>query len=258
MSTARQILTFRLAPSGPTSASCEGSTETGLDALGRDLPYLQSVACGYRPAPRRGGKWTSTPGLERPFGGPGGARVRPDRHRARAATRAGGRSLSGVEFRQRLGYGRVRSLALRRLADARRGRRLTGHGLGRRGSVPVGARRWPTPAQDSPGHPRPLLPGDRAPDPVLTVLGRSIAASELAASGPIFSSSTSSGSGPDSRTASWKARRSKPRAEPAVGLVAHPADGDLPHLVPQRLARVGGSDRSPAQPTAFLPIVVRA
>src|SRR5262249_16580059 len=69
--TAGQILTFQLAPiEAYFHASCEGSTETGLDALGRDLPYLQSVACECRPGPSTRWKADLDAGaLERAFGG---------------------------------------------------------------------------------------------------------------------------------------------------------------------------------------------
>ena len=119
--TAGQILTFQLAPiEAYFHASCEGNTETGLDALGRDLPYLQSVTCECRPGPYHPVEdATSTAGaLERAFGG-GRGELRVAARTATGRVRRlelGGRSLSGVEFRQRLGYDRVRSLGLRRLA----------------------------------------------------------------------------------------------------------------------------------------------
>jgi len=131
--TAGQILTWQLAPiEAYFHASCEGNTETGLDALGRDLPYLQSVTCECRPGPSTRWKADLDAGaLEQAFGGRGELRVA-----ARTATgrvrrlELGGRSLSGVEFRQRLGYDRVRSLAFDVSPTQGGGARLTGRGLG--------------------------------------------------------------------------------------------------------------------------------
>jgi stage II sporulation protein D (peptidoglycan lytic transglycosylase) len=131
--TAGQILTFQLAPiEAYFHSSCEGSTETGLEALGRDLPYLQSVACQCRPGPAT--RWTvdlSADELDRAFGGRGELRVaaRTPTGRVRRLE-LGGRSLSGVEFRQRLGYDRVRSLAFDVTATGGGGARLSGRGLG--------------------------------------------------------------------------------------------------------------------------------
>jgi stage II sporulation protein D len=132
--TAGQILTFQLAPiEAYFHASCEGSTETGLDALGRDLPYLQSVACECRPGPSTRWKADFDAGaLERAFGGGHGelrVAARTPTGRVRRLE-LGGRSLSGVEFRQRLGYDRVRSLAFDVSPGPGGGARLTGRGLG--------------------------------------------------------------------------------------------------------------------------------
>ncbi len=152
--TAGQILTFQLAPiEAYFHASCEGNTETGLDALGRDLPYLQSVACECRPGPSTRWKADLDAGaLERAFGGGRGelrVAARTPTGRVRRLE-LGGRSLSGVEFRQRLGYDRVRSLAFD-VVDTRRtagpGSPAAGWGTAR--GCPSGApRRWPTSGQD--------------------------------------------------------------------------------------------------------------
>lgn len=131
--TTGQILTFQLAPiEAYFHASCEGNTETGLDALGRDLPYLRSIACECRPGPATRWKADLDAGaLERAFGGRGELRVaaRTPTGRVRRLE-LGGRSLSGVEFRQRLGYDRVRSLAFDVARTRDGGARLTGRGLG--------------------------------------------------------------------------------------------------------------------------------
>ena len=132
--TAGQILTFQLAPiEAYFHASCEGSTESGLDALGRDLPYLQSVPCECRPGPTTRWKADLDAGqLERAFGGARGelrVTARTPTGRVRRLE-LGGRSLGGVEFRQRLGYDRVRSLAFEVTPTPGGGAELTGRGLG--------------------------------------------------------------------------------------------------------------------------------
>jgi stage II sporulation protein D len=124
-------------------AACGGRTEAGLEALGRDLPYLASVPCGHcNDAPRVRwtvsldgaalGKATGLSGavtaarvLERTAGG----------RAARVELTAGGRAavLTGADLRQRLGWSRLPSLAFE--LTARRGTftftgRGQGHGAG--------------------------------------------------------------------------------------------------------------------------------
>jgi stage II sporulation protein D len=102
-------------------AACGGRTERGLDALGRDLPYLVPVPCDHcHHAP--GARWTlqrSGAELGRALGlaGPltalrvaertGSGRV------ARVELQAGGQRLvlAGVDLRQRLGWSTLPSLA---------------------------------------------------------------------------------------------------------------------------------------------------
>ena len=131
--TAGQILTWGLAPiEAYFHASCEGNTETGLDALSRDLPYLQSVSCECRPGASTRWKADLDAGaLERAFGGHGELKVaaRTPTGRVRRLE-LGGRSLSGVEFRQRLGYDRVRSLTFDVSPEPGGGAHITGRGLG--------------------------------------------------------------------------------------------------------------------------------
>jgi stage II sporulation protein D len=102
-------------------STCGGRTERGLDALGRDLPYLASVRCGHcQEAP--GARWTwSRSGAElgRALGlaGPVSAlRVTEQTASGRVARvelqAAGQRlALAGVELRQRLGWSKLPSLA---------------------------------------------------------------------------------------------------------------------------------------------------
>jgi len=124
-------------------ASCGGRTEGGLDALGRDLPYLKGVECGRCDA-APGVRWTVRVGegeLGRAAGLGGAAssaRVVARTGTGRAARveiAAGARkvTVAGADLRQRLGWSRLPSLAfeVRRDGDAfafaGRGR---GHGAG--------------------------------------------------------------------------------------------------------------------------------
>ncbi|HET9551700.1 MAG TPA: SpoIID/LytB domain-containing protein [Anaeromyxobacteraceae bacterium] len=102
-------------------SSCGGRTERGLDALGRDLPYLVSVKCGRcNAAP--GARWTLALGgaeLARATGLPGKVTAVRVTERtgsgrvARVELVAGGRAvpLTAADLRQRVGYARLPSLA---------------------------------------------------------------------------------------------------------------------------------------------------
>jgi len=102
-------------------AACGGRTESGMAALGRDLPYLVSVPCGYCDrAP--GVRWTVTVsaadlGRAAGLGGPASAvRVvgRTATGRAdRLEVERGGKtaSVAAADLRQRLGFDKLRSLA---------------------------------------------------------------------------------------------------------------------------------------------------
>ncbi|QSQ24986.1 SpoIID/LytB domain-containing protein [Pyxidicoccus parkwayensis] len=110
-----QVLTYELAPiEAYFHASCGGRTESGLDALQRDLPYLQPVECpcGKLPASR----WKATisdaevkSALRHPAQG---LRVsgRTSTRRVTRVTLGDGASMDGVELRRRLGYTRLKSL----------------------------------------------------------------------------------------------------------------------------------------------------
>jgi stage II sporulation protein D len=122
---------------------CGGRTEAGLAALGRDLPYLASVECGFcDDAP--GARWRKEfPAAElgRLVGLPGAAdavRVasRTPSGRAEQVELGRGervRSLAAADLRQRLGFTRLPSLAFeveaagQAFAFAGRGQ---GHGAG--------------------------------------------------------------------------------------------------------------------------------
>jgi stage II sporulation protein D len=102
-------------------AACGGKTEAGLEALGRDLPYLESVKCGRcNEAP--GARWHLSLGgveLARATGLAGkvtAVRVveRTASGRvARVELTSGGRvvALGAADLRQRVGYGKLPSLA---------------------------------------------------------------------------------------------------------------------------------------------------
>ncbi len=124
-------------------AACGGRTESGLDALGRDLPYLKAVPCGHcNDAP--GARWTFTLdaaalGKAARLGGSvSAARVLERSASGRVAKvelTAGGKAsvLNGADLRQRLGYSRLPSLAFE--LTARHGGftfagRGQGHGAG--------------------------------------------------------------------------------------------------------------------------------
>lgn len=127
------VLTHELAPlEAYFHASCGGRTESGLDALGRDLPYLEAVdcPCGDAPAVR----WQTELGAQELEGALGG-RARTLSVLSRTGTgRASrmalsGRAIDAVTFRERLGYSKVKSL---RFEVERRGQAfvLTGRGHG--------------------------------------------------------------------------------------------------------------------------------
>ena len=120
-------------------AICGGRTETGLAALGRDLPYLLSVECGFcDDAP--GARWRrdfSAAELGRLGGLPGAVEAfrvvsrtqsgRVERVELSRGGRAAG--LTGADLRQRLGFSRLPSLGFE-VEEAGRVFALQGRGLG--------------------------------------------------------------------------------------------------------------------------------
>ncbi|WNG46372.1 SpoIID/LytB domain-containing protein [Archangium minus] len=110
-----EVLTYELAPiEAYFHASCGGRTETGQNALGRALPYLQAVdcPCGRLPASR----WSATVSdseLHSALGqSPHGFRVtsRTSTHRVNRVVTSGGASLDGATLRRKLGYTKLKSL----------------------------------------------------------------------------------------------------------------------------------------------------
>ena len=102
-------------------STCGGRTERGADALGRDLPYLPSVACD-RCQGSPSWRWTlripaaemgTLAGLGRPATTVRVVRATSTGRAARVSVEGGGAKvvLDGVELRRRIGYDRLPSLA---------------------------------------------------------------------------------------------------------------------------------------------------
>jgi stage II sporulation protein D len=134
LATRGEVLTYELAPiEAYFHASCGGRTESGLDALHRDLPYLQPVECpcGRLPASR----WSATLSdaeLRDALGhSPEGFRVvaRTSTQRVSRVATASGASLDGVMLRRKLGYTRLKSLGFE-VERTSGGWRLSGRGYG--------------------------------------------------------------------------------------------------------------------------------
>src|SRR5207244_10358734 len=82
-------------------ASCGGKTEGGLDALGRDLPYLRPVSCPC----------ASLPNAQWKLDVPDKVQVLSRSATGRATrVQLDGTPLDAVSFRERLGYSRLKSL----------------------------------------------------------------------------------------------------------------------------------------------------
>jgi stage II sporulation protein D len=111
------VLTYQLQPvEAYFHASCGGKTERGVDALGRDLPYLASVSCPCAKLPQSEWKLDF------------GAKVQVlSRSATGRATRVqlDGRTLDAVTFRERVGYSKLKSLWFEV-----NGSRIEGHGFG--------------------------------------------------------------------------------------------------------------------------------
>jgi stage II sporulation protein D len=120
-------------------AACGGRTEAGLEALGRDLPYLASVRCGRcNEAPGARWKVALTAGdLAKAVGLPGkatGVKVTERTASGRAARvelSGGGRTLAlaAADLRQRLGWSKLPSLAFE-VSEHRGTFTFEGHGQG--------------------------------------------------------------------------------------------------------------------------------
>ncbi len=127
------VLTWQLQPiEAYFHASCGGRTESGLDALGRDLPYLRPVDCGCAKLPTSHWTLDLTPADLKPLGAQKatGLKVqgRSPTGRARRVD-LGTRTVDAVTFRERVGYMKLKSLHFD-VEKHREGWRLSGHGFG--------------------------------------------------------------------------------------------------------------------------------
>jgi stage II sporulation protein D len=111
------VMTYQLQPvEAYFHASCGGKTENGSEALGRDLPYLKSVACPCAKLPQA--EWRLALGQK--------VQVLA-RSATGRVTKAllDGRAIDAVLLRERIGYSKLKSLWF----DVE-GAVLTGHGFG--------------------------------------------------------------------------------------------------------------------------------
>ncbi len=102
-------------------SACGGRTERGLDALGRDLPYLASVPCGHcNEAPgarwsfgRSGAELGKALGLSGPVTSLKVTETTASGRASRVELQAGGQRLvlAATDLRQRLGWSKLPSLA---------------------------------------------------------------------------------------------------------------------------------------------------
>ncbi len=109
------VLTFDLQPiEAYFHSSCGGETESGANALGRDLPYLKAVSCPCGKLPSS--QWSmrvSNEELKSALGmAAAGMKVeaRTATGRVKRIHFGSNRSLDAVTFRERLGYTRLKSL----------------------------------------------------------------------------------------------------------------------------------------------------
>jgi stage II sporulation protein D len=110
-----QILTFHLQPiEAYFHASCGGRTESGRDALGRDLPYLKPVDCPCGKLPQS--RWSlelSPDTLEKALGRDADSLQVLSRTPTGRARRiqVGDHRMDATTFRAKLGYSEVKSLS---------------------------------------------------------------------------------------------------------------------------------------------------
>ncbi|MFL5320126.1 MAG: SpoIID/LytB domain-containing protein [Myxococcaceae bacterium] len=129
-----EVLTYELQPiEAYFHSSCGGRTESGMAALGRNLPYLQSVSCPCGSLAQS--RWElNLPAseLKSLFGSEGKKLQVSSRTSTGRATRVavGTRSLDAVSFRQKVGYNRLKSLSFEVEAQKGDGLHIVGHGFG--------------------------------------------------------------------------------------------------------------------------------
>jgi stage II sporulation protein D len=131
-----EVLTFNLEPiEAYFHASCGGKTEAGQPALSRDLPYLQPVECPCgRLARNRWELSVAATELRNLFGiaNPTSVSIstRSSTGRVRSLSIGSGRSIDAVEFRQKLGYERLKSLWFELEGSSSDGIKIVGKGFG--------------------------------------------------------------------------------------------------------------------------------
>jgi stage II sporulation protein D len=127
------ILTWQLQPiEAYFHASCGGHTESGLDALNRDLPYLKSVSCPCASLPTSAWSLTvSRTELNSLSGGKPSLQVQGRSPTGRVKrVQVGSHSVDAVTFRERLGYMKLKSLDFEVAKTNKEGWVLEGHGFG--------------------------------------------------------------------------------------------------------------------------------
>jgi stage II sporulation protein D len=126
------VLTYQLQPiEAYFHSSCGGRTESGADALGRDLPYLKPVdcPCGTLAASHWSLTLTSSE-LSSLFKKASGLKVQGRTRTGRAKrVMVGSSSVDAVTFRERIGYMRLKSLDFE-VEQAKDGYRIEGRGFG--------------------------------------------------------------------------------------------------------------------------------
>lgn len=110
-----EVLTFELQPiEAYFHSSCGGKTESGVAALGRNLPYLASVSCPCGSLPQSHWELTLPQSEMKTLFGSDAKRLQISARTATGrATRisAGARTLDAVRFREKVGYNRLKSLS---------------------------------------------------------------------------------------------------------------------------------------------------
>lgn len=113
-STRGMVMTWQLQPiEAYFHSSCGGRTESGGDALGRDLPYLQAVDCPCGKLPTSHWTLSLKQADLKTFGATkaGAIKVQGRSSTGRARrVEVGARSLDAVTFRERIGYMKLKSL----------------------------------------------------------------------------------------------------------------------------------------------------
>jgi stage II sporulation protein D len=131
-----EVLTSDLEPiEAYFHASCGGKTESGQAALTRELPYLQPVECPCgKLSTTRWELSVSAQELKNLFGASDLSQMkisaRSATGRARILSLGHGRVVDAVEFRQRLGYERVKSLWFDLDRQSGESIRIVGRGFG--------------------------------------------------------------------------------------------------------------------------------